>query len=131
MSEQKSVAIKKQVVKDIFTRIFDVSHSVESVFLSSTDGHPLANHSKKPLSEPTLAAMTSSCMALGDRISTEVNHNGCDFVIIQNQEGYMALKRVGKKLVITVVTNKDVNLGLLLSVVKNAALNLEREINNY
>lgn len=128
MVESKQAGIKKQVVKEIFTKILDSSNAINAVLLSSIDGHPLVKHVKVELSDSTLAAMASSCIALGDRIAVEVKQNACNFVILQNEDGFVALKRVGKKLVVTVLADSGVNLGLLLSATKDAEKSLLKEL---
>ena len=123
--------IEEPALKKIFAEVFSACNSVYAVLVSTTDGHPLAQHSKVTLNESTLAAMTSSSIALGDRIATEAHQNGCDLTIIQNTDGYLAIKRVGKKWVLTVLADKHVNLGLLLTATKSAAKLLETEIKKH
>lgn len=125
---QNKYLVKQQFVLDLFEQISDTSHSIQAVFLSTTDGHSIAKKVRKELPESKVAAMTSSCMALGDQLSATVEHKRCEYVIIQNEQGYLALKKVGNKLVLTVVAKADVNLGLLLTATKNAALKLEDEL---
>jgi predicted regulator of Ras-like GTPase activity (Roadblock/LC7/MglB family) len=115
-------------LKNIFSKIFSSCNSIYATLISTTDGHPLVKQSRVNLNESTLAAMTSSCIALGDRIATEVEQNGCELTLIQNTEGYLAIKRVSRKWVITVLADKNVNLGLLLTATKNAAKLLEEEL---
>ena len=126
-----NIIIEEAALKKIFSEVLSACNSVYAVLVSTTDGHPLAKHSKVTLNESTLAAMTSSSIALGDRIATEAHQNGCDLNIIQNTDGYLAIKRVGKTWVLTVLANKNVNLGLLLTATKSAAKLLETEIKKH
>lgn len=126
--EKKEFVIDKNQLKSIFSKIFSSCNSICAALISTTDGHPLVKQSRVNLNESTLAAMTSSFIALGDRIATEVEQNGCELTIIQNTEGYLAIKRVSRKWVITVLADKNVNLGLLLAATKNAAKLLEEEL---
>ena len=128
MMDKKSLLIEEPILKKIFAEVFASCNSVYATLVSTTDGHPLAQRSKVKLNESTLAAMTSSSIALGDRIAAEVHQTGCDLTIIQNTEGYLAIKRVGQKWVLTVIADKKVNLGLLLTSTKNAAKLLDTEI---
>lgn len=128
MANKKKILLKKEVIEAIFEGIFSASHSIYTTLLSRMDGHAVAKKARTEFSESTLAAMTSSCMSLGDRISAEVQQNKCDFVIIQNEDGYLALKKVGTELVITVLADKNINLGMLLTATKDAAKKLEHEL---
>jgi len=128
MIEKNDFIIEKNELKNIFAKIFSSCNSIYATLVSTTDGHPLVKQSRVNLNESTLAAMTSSCIALGDRIATEVEQNGCELTLIQNTEGYLAIKRVSRKWVITVLADKNVNLGLLLTATKNAAKLLEEEL---
>jgi hypothetical protein len=131
MMDPNAIIIKESTLTKIFAEVFSSCNSVYAAFVSTTDGHPLAQHSKVILNESTLAAMTSSCIALGDRIAAEVHQQGCELSIIQNTEGYLAIKRVDKRWVLTVLADKKVNLGLLLTSTKNAAKLLEAEIKSH
>lgn len=128
MSEKKQLVIKKHDVEENLTRLIDASDGIYGALLSSVDGHALAKKSKDELSESRLAAMTSSCIALGEKLAVEAKQNGCEFVIIQNTDGFLVLKRVGEKLVITTMANTRVSLGLVLSTTNSVAESLEKAI---
>lgn len=129
MSEKIETSISKSAVTRNLGELLKLNDAIYAVLLSSIDGHALAKESKGELSDSKLSAMTSSCLALGEKIAQEANQNGCDFVIIQNQDGYLVLKRVGKKLVLTTFADKSINLGMLLSATRTTAESLYAEIN--
>lgn len=126
--EKSAFTIEKSELKTIFSKVFNSCNSIYAVLVSTTDGHPLVKQSRVALNESTLAAMTSSSIALGDRIAIEVQQQGCDLTLIQNTDGYLAIKRVGRQWVITVLADKNVNLGLLLTATKSAANFLTEEL---
>ena len=115
----------KKHLKRIFTAALDVNGAIQAVLLSTTDGHSLAKLFKTEVSDSTLAAMSSSCMALGDRIAAEVKQNKCEFVILQNDAGYIVLNKVNARHVITFLADERVNLGMLLNTVKNTSKELK------
>ncbi|GAB2190568.1 roadblock/LC7 domain-containing protein [Sessilibacter sp. MAH2] len=128
MTDKKQIVIKKQVVDDSLANLLETSKGIYAALLSSTDGHALAKKAVDELSDARLAAMTSSCLALGEKIAIEAQQVGCNFVIIQNTNGFLVMRRVGKKLVITTLANNNVNLGMVISATNVAAENLEKEI---
>ncbi|WP_317931173.1 roadblock/LC7 domain-containing protein [Halioxenophilus sp. WMMB6] len=130
MSEKKQIVIKKQDVETNLTRLLQSNEGIYAALLSSVDGHALAKQSKRDFSDSRLAAMTSSCLALGEKMALEAQQAGCNFVIIQNQDGFMVLRRVGDKLVISTMATKNVNLGLVLSATNAVAVELEKAIQN-
>lgn len=127
-NEKKESSIKKSVVDKCLQSIVNDNDGIYATILSSVDGHPIARHTTKDFAESRLAAMTSSCLALGERIAAESEQNGCDFVIIQNKNGLITLKRVGKKLVLTVLSDTSINMGMLLHATRTAAENLYDQI---
>jgi predicted regulator of Ras-like GTPase activity (Roadblock/LC7/MglB family) len=128
MTEKKQIVLKKQIVDDNLSRLLDTSDGIYAALLSSIDGHALAKKATDDLSETRLAAMTSSCLALGEKIAVEAQQTGCNFVIIQNADGFLVMRRVDKKLVITTLANNNVNLGMVISSTNSVADALEKEI---
>lgn len=128
MSKTAELTIKRQMVDENFDALLNTSRSIYGVLLSSTDGHALAKKATNEFAESKLAAMTSSCLALGEKIAMEAKQNHCDFVIIQNDDGYLVLKRVGKRLVITALADRSINLGMLLSATRSVSESMEKEI---
>lgn len=120
--------LKKQAVEEHLGKLLASNTAIYAVMLSSIDGHAIASKAKSEFTDSKLAAMTSSCLALGEKIALEANQKGCDIVIIQNEDGFLTIKRIGKRLVITTLSNKDVSMGMLLSATRNAAEDLEKQI---
>ena len=128
LAEKEENSIKRSAVDRNLKDLISSVDSIYAVVLSSIDGHPIAHQAQENFEDSKLAAMTSSCLALGEKIAMEANQNGCDFVIIQNQDGFLALKRVGRKLVLTTLADKSINMGMLLSATRQAADKLYQEI---
>ncbi|TVZ40472.1 hypothetical protein P886_4903 [Alteromonadaceae bacterium 2753L.S.0a.02] len=128
MTEKTELVLKRKVVEGHLSHLLDSNDAVYAVLLSSIDGHAIANKAKGEFTDSKLAAMTSSCLALGEKIALEAKQNNCDFVIIQNEDGYLTLKRIGKKLVLSALANKSVNLGMLLSATRNTAESFQKEV---
>ena len=128
MTEKKESSIRKSVVDNNLKDLVSHHKGVYAAMLSSIDGHFIAKYASDEIQNSKLSSMTSSCLALGERIAMESGQNGCDFVIIQNQNGIIVLKRVGKKLVLTSMARENINLGMLLSATRKTAEILYDEI---
>ncbi|GAB1258942.1 roadblock/LC7 domain-containing protein [Aurantivibrio plasticivorans] len=128
MAEKKEIVLKKSVVVQHLKSLLSVSDSIYGVVLSTLDGHAVSSLFEGDHEDSKLAAMTSSCLALGEKIAVEVKQKGCDFVIIQNQDGYVAIKKIGTRLVVTALAHTSINLGMLLSSTQNMASRLADEI---
>ena len=116
---EKSIS-KINVDKCLFSLVSN-NEGIYAALLSSLDGHSIAKQSIQDFPDAKLAAMTSSCLALGERLAQESRQNHCNFVIIQNATGYLVLKRVGNKLALSTLANKKINMGLLLTATNQAA----------
>lgn len=128
MGAKKELVLKKSVVENQLKTTLSSNDSIYAVLLSSIDGNAIAMQSRKDFEGSKLAAMTSSCLALGERIAIESQQNGCNFVIIQNENGFVALKRVGRKLVLTTMADESISMGMLLSATKSSAEAIEQNI---
>lgn len=128
MNEPKKNTIKKSIVDSKLKELVEENNGIYAVILSSIDGHAIAKYTTKEFAESRLAAMTSSCLALGEKIAKESDQSGCDFVIVQNENGFIVLKRIGTKLVLTSFADKSTSMGMLLSGTRNVAENLYEHI---
>lgn len=128
MTEKTELVLKRKMVEDHLSNLLQSNDGVYAALLSSIDGHAIANKARGEFTDSKLAAMTSSCLALGEKIALEAHQNNCDFVILQNEDGYVALKRIGKKLVLSALAKKTVSLGLLLSATRTTAENFQKDI---
>lgn len=128
MGAKKEIVIKKSVIDNQLKSALSSNDAIYAVLLSSIDGNSIALQSRSDCDDSKLAAMTSSCLALGEKIAVESKQNGCDFVIIQNKNGFVALKRVGQKLVLTTMAKESISLGMLLSATRNSADAIEQSI---
>ena len=122
MMEMIEESVDKKALFDGY--LLDLKRSDDAIYgvlLSSTDGHELAVYSSVEFSASKMAAMTSSCLALSEKMAQESLQNHCEVVIIQNENGYITLKRLGKKLVLSAMAKRSINLGMLLSAVRSTA----------
>lgn len=119
MIESVSKVELKNVLKDIFQGPLENRPSIQAFFLSTLDGRTVAKFTRKDFSDSRISAMCSSTIGLADKIAQEVEHDECEFAILQNKDGFMVMKKLKSNLVLILATSKEENLGIVLSHVKN------------
>lgn len=116
--------IKKPSVNQMLREFCDANSNIIGVLLSSIDGHPRAHCFRKSMQQSRLAAMASSAIALGESMSREAGQKSCQFVISQNDDGYIVCIRVGARHSLTAFASSEINLGMLLAGTRNTAESL-------
>lgn len=86
------------------------------VIVSSIDGNPVVHQTNETLPVARLANMTSSLLALGETIARESLQKLCRFVILENQDGRVVCLRINRVLMLTCITGKQSNLGMVLNI---------------
>ena len=123
-----STNLDKQALNGYLKALLSENDGIDAVLLSSIDGHTVLVCTNDPLDNAKMSAMTSSCLALGEKITLESKQKGCDFVIIQTEMGFLILKRIGEGLVLTVLADMSMSLGMLLSLTRATAERLEKQM---
>lgn len=93
--------------------------------ISTVDGHELVYTLKRDLPAHKIATMNSSLLALGESIARESQQQLCQFVILENSNGRVVSLRINDFLMLTCISSKEINLGMLLSVGRNTASRLQ------
>lgn len=94
------------------------------VLISTIDGHELLYLLKRDIPVQKISTMNSSLLALGESIARESAQSFCQFVILENSDGRVVSLRINDILMLTCISSKDTNLGMLLSVGRNTASDL-------
>ncbi|MCP5425160.1 MAG: roadblock/LC7 domain-containing protein [Gammaproteobacteria bacterium] len=89
--------------------------------ISTIDGHNILHSLKRDIPFNKISTMTSSLLALGESISRESEQRLCQFVILENSNGRVVSLRINDFLMLTCISTKDSNLGMLLSAGRNTA----------
>ncbi|KPV40718.1 hypothetical protein AN478_06060 [Thiohalorhabdus denitrificans] len=97
---------------------------VTGAVISTEDGHALAGYSRRELSGERIAAMSSSLVGLGGTMAHTVGQGENEFVIVQNNDGYVATLRIDNRHLLTVAAKAGINLGMLLTLSRNTAKDL-------
>ncbi len=91
------------------------------VLISTVDGHEIAYSLKRDMPPHKISTMNSSLLALGESIARESLQRLCQFVILENSDGRVVSLRINEILMLTCISTKDTNLGMLLSAGRNTA----------
>ncbi len=94
--------------------------------ISTVDGHEIAYSLKRDLPTHKISTMNSSLLALGESIARESLQQLCQFVILENSDGRVVSLRVNDILMLTCISSKSTNLGMLLSAGRNTADSLAK-----
>jgi len=96
------------------------------VLISTVDGHEIAYSLKRDMPPHKISTMNSSLLALGESIARESLQQLCQFVILENSDGRVVSLRINEILMLTCISTKNTNLGMLLSTGRNTADSLAK-----
>lgn len=111
MSDKQAIA---GAVTPILKRLNSTSAEIQASAVMSRDGHTLASVLGASVNSIRLGAMCATLLSLGEKASLELNRGKLRQILIQGEEGYVLLLRIGEKAVLAVVSQPGANLGMLL-----------------
>ena len=97
---------------------------IYGMIISTVDGNEVMHVVEKEIPTDRLAVMNSSMLALAETLAKESAQRLCKFVILENSDGRIVSLRVNDTLLLTCVSNKDSNLGIVLNTGQSAAIDL-------
>lgn len=115
------IQFAKAQANDILTNI----RGVDYIMLCSTDGFELASiYKKNPYNSTKLAAVSSSILAMVTAFLNEIQLTGCQSITLDAENGKAILTSIPAPhhpMVMVTLSNKDVLLGQLLYILKQAS----------
>jgi uncharacterized protein len=111
VSDKQAIA---GAVTPILKRLNSTSSEIQASAVMSRDGHTLASVLGETVNSIRLGAMCATLLSLGEKASLELNRGKLRQILIQGEEGYVLLLRIGEKAVLAVVSQPGANLGMLL-----------------
>jgi predicted regulator of Ras-like GTPase activity (Roadblock/LC7/MglB family) len=111
VSDKQAIA---GAVTPILKRLNSTSSDIQASAVMSRDGHTLASVLGESVNSIRLGAMCATLLSLGEKASVELNRGKLRQILIQGEEGYVLLLRIGEKAVLAVVSQPGANLGMLL-----------------
>lgn len=101
-------------VTPVLKRLNATSSDIQASAVMTRDGHTLASVLEASVNSVRLGAMCATLLSLGERASQELSRGALKQILIQGEEGYVLLMRVGEKAVLAVVSRPSANLGMML-----------------
>lgn len=111
MNNKNAVAT---AVTPVLKRLNSTSSEIQASAVMSRDGHTLASVLGEGVNSVRLGAMCATLLSLGEKASLELNRGLLKQILIQGDDGYVLLMRIGEKAVLAVVSQPSANLGMLL-----------------
>lgn len=111
MNDKQAVST---AVTPILNRLNSTSSDIQASAVMSRDGHTLASILGDGVNSVRLGAMCATLLSLGEKASLELNRGHLKQILIQGEEGYVLLLRIGEKAVLAVVSQPSANLGMML-----------------
>lgn len=115
-SEEQLDASKRKLIELMRSCV-----GVYGLLIHTVDGHDLLNVLTRDLPSTKISTMTSSFLALGESIASESLQKLCQFAMLENSNGRVISLRINEILMLTCISTKESNPGMLLSTGKIAA----------
>ncbi|OYT30477.1 MAG: hypothetical protein B6U95_00090 [Thermofilum sp. ex4484_82] len=94
---------------------------VEAITLVSVEGLPLVSATSLKVDDVAVSAMTSAMLAIGEKASKELERGNLIKILVEGEKGYIVATQVNSSAILTVLTKKNVNLGLIFLKMKQLA----------
>lgn len=107
--------------KRALTQLMRSCAGVYGLLIHTVDGHDLLSVFTRDLPSTKISTMTSSFLALGETIASESLQKFCQFAMLENSNGRVISLRINQILMLTCISTKESNPGMLLSTGKSAA----------
>lgn len=85
---------------------------IRGALLASLDGYPIAHHLPALDPKSTAAIVASSC-GLGQRLAELTGDGSMREIVVNSDDGFVVIHRVGDRGVLTILTSPSVNLAML------------------
>lgn len=102
-------------INQLLATVLQQCDDAVGIFVSTIDGLPIQQQSRKPLNTERLSAMASTFISLGDTITGELGAGDCKNIIIENELGVVVLMHINESLILVSVCSSPRGLGMLLS----------------
>lgn len=118
--------MKEKEILSILTLLISKSTHIQAAAIMTRDGMSLVSCMDKSVDSDTLSAVSASLLSLAARALSNMNKGHLQQVLIQGSEGFLILIGVGNNAVLSITSEFDSRLGMLLHEAKLSA----REIAN-
>jgi len=120
--------MENEKIEQILAGITRQSANIQAAVLITRDGLPLVACLKDDVDPGTLGAVSASLLSLAKRNLQDMKKGILQQVIIQGSGGFILLVGVGENAVLSISSELDSGLGILLREVRKAAEQISRLI---
>ncbi len=106
-----------EILRDMVDSLKSEITGVKGVVLSTYEGLPIVSSSGMEEMESRVSAMISALSILADKVGGEMNTGSMEEVAVSFGDSRMFCYRVDDTAIMAVITDKDVNVGMLSLVV--------------
>ncbi|MCK5359915.1 MAG: roadblock/LC7 domain-containing protein [Gammaproteobacteria bacterium] len=112
---------KQDRVNKVLTSFISLSSSIHAAAVMTRDGVPIASKLHKDVNVDRLSAMSASLLSLGDRAAKDLKQGDLKQVLIECAEGFVVMLKVGDNAVLSVMSEQNARLGMLLVEARKSA----------
>ena len=118
---------KEEKLKDPLNDIKDIQN-VKGAAVVRRDGLLIVSNLPKDIEADQLAAMTASTVGSGETASETLSIGDVKQVTVESEHGKLISTGAGQEGILTVLTDADVNMGLVLVEMKKAVKKVKRTL---
>lgn len=119
------MASKEDKLKDPLSELDDIQ-GVRGAAVVRRDGLLIVSNLPSDIDADQLAAMTASTVGSGETASETLSIGAVEQVTVESEEGKLISTGAGSEGILTILTDSDVNMGLVLVEMKKAAKKIKR-----
>lgn len=122
--------ISPKYLKEIMERIKKSVPGVQALSLNTREGLPVASVQITTVDDALLSAMSATIHAVSEKAIVELQSGDLEAIIVQGATNYIMLISVGSHAVLTVLANKEAQIGLLHLVLVKIVEEIAQKIEN-
>lgn len=113
--------MEKEKINLVLKEFIRKSSHIEAAAVMTRDGMPVVTCLKRDVDPGTLSAVSASLLSLAERTLADMKKGELQQVLIQGSEGFVLMVGVGTNAVLSIVSECDSKLGMLLHEAKLSA----------
>ncbi len=104
-------------IKEVFRDVGADIPGLKGIVLSTFDGLPVASDIKSVERQNRIAAMVSALVTLSKKVTSELEVGEMEAIAVEADEGKIFCYTIDDSAILAVITQKDINLGVLRLVI--------------
>lgn len=112
---------KQDQIKKILGNFVNTTASIHAAAVMTRDGIPIASKLNEGINEERLSAISASLLSLANRAVKDLEQGDLEQVLIDSTKGFVLMLKVGESAVLSVISEQNSRLGMLLIEAKKSA----------